>query len=122
MKRILSGFLILFALGSCYHIEPAPSFNKDLVIPADSMVTLLTDLHIADGVISTIKLKDKGLKHLSTELFSSILEKHKIDRDTFEESMHYYAYHTEELNKIYEKVIVNLSKIEGVATSKSPGP
>jgi hypothetical protein len=118
MIKILSGFLILLALGSCYHAAPDPTFNRNLIIPADSMVTLLTDLHLADGVISTLKIKDKSLKHLSTEYFSEILEKHKIGRDTFDESMRYYAYHTEELNQIYEKVIVNLSKIEGVATSK----
>jgi hypothetical protein len=73
---------------------------------------------MADGVINTIKLKDKSLGHLSTEYFSAILEKHRIGRDTFDESMRYYAYHTEELNQIYEKVIVNLSKIEGMATAK----
>jgi hypothetical protein len=118
MIRILNGILIILLLGSCYHTTPDPSFKKSLVIPADSMVTLLTDLHMADGVINTIKLKDKSLGHLSTEYFSAILEKHRIGRDTFDESMRYYAYHTEELNQIYEKVIVNLSKIEGMATAK----
>jgi hypothetical protein len=118
MVKILSGLIIIIALGSCYHTAKDPSFNKDLVIPADSMVTLLTDLHLADGVITTIKLKDKSLGHISTEYFSATLQKHKIGRDTFEESLRYYAYHTEELNKIYEKVIINLSKIESLATSK----
>jgi hypothetical protein len=118
MVKILSGLIIIIALGSCYHTAENPSFNKNLVIPADSMVTLLTDLHLADGVINTIRLKDKSLGHLSTEYFSATLEKHKIGRDTFEESLRYYAYHTEELNKIYEKVIINLSKIESLATSK----
>jgi hypothetical protein len=118
MVKILSRLLIVLALCSCYHVAPDPSFNKNLVIPADSMVTLLTDLHLADGVITTIKLKDKPLNHLSAEYFAVIMEKHKIGRDTFEESLRYYAYHTEELNKIYEKVIVNLSKIESIPTSK----
>jgi hypothetical protein len=118
MVKILSGLFIIFILGSCYHSVKEPYFNKDLVIPADSMVTLLTDLHLADGVITTVKLKDKSLEHLSSEYFSVILEKHKIGRDTFNESIRYYAYHTEELSKIYEKVIVNLSKIESLATTK----
>jgi hypothetical protein len=118
MVKILSGIIIILALGSCYHTVKDPYFNKDLVIPADSMVTLLTDLHLADGVITTVKLKDQSLEHISTEYFSAILEKHKIGRDTFKESLRYYAYHTEELDKIYEKVIINLSKIESLATSK----
>jgi hypothetical protein len=118
MVKILSRLLIILALYSCYHTAPDPSFNKNLVIPADSMVSVLTDLHLADGVINTIKLKDKSITHLSTEYFSEILDKHKIGRDTFEESLRYYAYHTEELNKIYEKVIINLGKIESMATTK----
>jgi hypothetical protein len=118
MVKILSGFLIILFMGSCYHTAKDPSFNKNLVIPADSMVTLLTDLHIADGVINTVKFKDKSLKNLSTEYFTAILERHKISRATYDESMRYYSYHTEELNEIYEKVIVNLSKIESLATSK----
>jgi hypothetical protein len=118
MIKILSGLLIIFALGSCYHTARDPSFNMNLVIPADSMVTLLTDLHLADGAINTLKFKDKSPGHLSSEYFSVILEKHNIGRDTFEESLRFYAYHTEELNKIYEKVIVNLSKLESMANSK----
>jgi hypothetical protein len=119
MIKILSRLLIVLALCSCYHTAPDPSFNKNLIIPADSMVTLLTDLHLADGVVTTIKLKDKtSLGHLSTEYFAVIMKKHKIGKDTFEESLRYYAYHTEEMNKIYEKVIVNLSKTESMATSK----
>jgi hypothetical protein len=114
MTKILTGLLFIFALGSCYHTTPDPSFDMSLVIPADSMVTLLTDLHLADGVINTIKVKEKSIGHLSNEYFSAVLDKHKIGRDTFDESLRYYAYHTEELNKIYEKVIVNLSKIESI--------
>lgn len=118
MVKILSGLLIILALVSCYHTPPDPEFKMDLVIPADSMVSLLTDMHIADGAINTVRLKNQSIKSFSTNYFSQILEKHRIGRDTFEESMRYYAYHTEELNKIYEKVIVNLSKIESVPISK----
>lgn len=118
MTKILTGLLFILALGSCYHTTPDPSFNMTMVIPADSMVTLLTDLHLADGVITTIKVKEKSIENLSNEYFSAVLDKHKIGRDTFEESLHYYAYHTEELNKIYEKVIVNLSKIESMVPPK----
>jgi hypothetical protein len=118
MIKILSRLLFIFALCSCYHTTRDPSFNMALVIPADSMVTLLTDLHLADGVINTIKVKEKSIEHLSNEYFSTVLDKHKIGRDTFEESLRYYAYHTEELSKIYEKVIVNLSKIESMVPSK----
>jgi len=118
MSRIITGLLLTLFLGSCYHTIPDPSFNMSLVIPADSMVSLLTDIHLADAVINNAKVKDKSFEHLSNEYFSVVMKKHKIGRDTFEESLRYYAYHVEELDKIYEKVIVNLSKIESMAPSK----
>jgi hypothetical protein len=114
MTKILIGLFFIILLGSCYHTTPDPSFNMTLVIPADSMVTLLTDLHLADGVINTVKVKEKSIEHFSSEYFTAVMDKHKIGMDTFEESLRYYAYHAEELDKIYEKVIVNLSKIESL--------
>lgn len=106
----------LLALGmvSCYQTPADSDFDTDKVISADSMVSLLTDIHLADGIISTRKDKSIPVGHLSGEYFEVILKKHNIDRETFEESMRYYAYHTEEFSEIYEKVITNLSLKESL--------
>jgi hypothetical protein len=112
--KIFNWILLLFALASCYHAAPDPDFNMDLVIPADSMVTLMTDLHIIDGIISSLKSKKIPVGHLSSEYFEAVLRKHTMTREAFEESMRYYAFHAEELDKIYEKVITDLSKKESL--------
>lgn len=83
-----------------------------LVVPPDTMVAVLTDIHLLEGVVGTIHLKDTGMTYLSKQDYNIILEKHKMDRRSFEESLHYYAYKAEELDKIYEKVIINLGKLE----------
>lgn len=118
MIKILAGLSLILMLGSCYHTASDAEFKMSLVIPADSMVSLLTDLHLADGVINTTRSKDQSIKNLSDKYFSAVLVKHKIGRDTFDESLRYYAYHTEELDEIYEQVIVNLSKIESMVPPK----
>ncbi len=87
----------------------------NLVLPADTMVTLLTDLHVIDGIITATKEKKQPVNHLSDEYFDSVLKKHSMNREMFEESMCYYAFHAEELNRIYEQVIINLSKQESMA-------
>ena len=87
----------------------------DLVLPSDSMITLLTDLHMAEGIVNALKSKEQPAGHLSTEYFEAVLRRHTISREAFEESMRYYAFHTEELDKIYEKVITDLSKKESLA-------
>jgi len=43
-----------------------------------------------------------------------VLVKHGIDRETFEESIRYYAFHAEQFNEIYEKVINELGKKESL--------
>jgi len=109
MKKIIGIIFLLLFLASCYQSTPDTDFDMAKVISADSMVSLLTDIHIADGIISTRKDKTIPIGHLSGEYFEVILKKHGIDRETFEESTRYYAYHTEEFSMIYEKVITNLS-------------
>jgi hypothetical protein len=118
MRKILSSLFLIITLGSCYHTAPDPAFNMTLVIKQDSMVTLLTDLHLADGIIATLKDRKKPTEHLSNEYFDAVLQKHAIDSARFEESMRYYAFHTEELDDIYDRVIVNLSKEESMAIPK----
>lgn len=112
MTKILSGLILFLILVSCYRSAEEPTFNMNLVIPADSMVILLTDVHLADGILNTTKEKDKSVKPVAAAYFDAILQKHNIDRATFEESMRYYAFHTEELDNIYERVIIDLNKIE----------
>jgi len=114
MMKIFSRILLVILLASCYHSASDPDFDMDLVLPADSMVTLLTDLHVADGIVSAIKSKKLPVGHLSSEYFEAVLKKHSISHDAFEESMRYYAYHAEELDEIYEQVITDLSKKESV--------
>ncbi len=118
MKKIISAAFLVFLMASCYQSTENTDFDMAKVISADSMVSLLTDLHLADGVISTRKDKTIPVGHLSGEYFEVILKKHQIDKETFEESMRYYAYHTEDLSGIYEKVITNLSlKESGIPAS-----
>lgn len=122
MRRFFSTILIALFLASCYHEAPEAQFDMTKVIPADSMVSLLTDLHIADGVIAVQKKDKTETGHLSTEYFNEILKKHNIDRETFEESMRYYAYHTDQLDDIYEKVITELNKKESLYLPKKDNP
>ena len=119
MKKIFNLFFLLFSMVSCYHSAPEPDYNMKLVLPADSMITLLADLHLAEGIISTLKSEKKPVDHISSEYFEAVLRNHSVSRETFEESMRYYAFHTEELDEIYEQVITGLSKRESLYRADS---
>jgi hypothetical protein len=124
MKKAISVILLSFLLASCYHPAPKPQFNMKLVIRPDSMEVLLVDMHIAEGMVSVLKNKEQTSGVLSSEYFDAILKKHNLNRESFEESVKYYAYHTEKMDDIYEKVITDLSKLESLAkpTKDEPKP
>jgi hypothetical protein len=119
MNRIFTLVLIIAALASCYHGAKDANFEMSLVLPEDSMVTLLTDLHLAEGAVTALKSKQHPAGHLSSDYFETILIKHSINKEVFEESMRYYAFHSEKLDKIYEQVIIDLSMQESLSIPKN---
>jgi hypothetical protein len=112
MRKLFYLLFLITGLASCYQTTSEPEFDMALVLPPDSMVFLLADLHMADAYVESIKDKKISKEHMASEYFNIILDGHRIDRQTFDESMRYYSYHTEEMDDIYEKVIVELSKRE----------
>jgi hypothetical protein len=112
MARPIYFFFLILLTASCYHRQPKSPYDISLVVPPDTMVAVLTEIHLLEGVVGTIHLKDTGMTSVARQDYDIILEKHKMDRRSFEESIHYYAYHAEELDRIYEKVIINLAKLE----------
>lgn len=127
MSRYSLIFLLMAILTpACYHTAPEPEFNRKLVLPPDKMESLLTDLQLVDAAVN-LKQRD-GLppEETAEPYFEEVLKEHHVSREEFEESMRYYAYHLDELQAIYEQVIVKLSEMEiGIKQDKdttSPGP
>lgn len=114
MRNSLLLFLFLsFILCSCYQ-ESIDNMNIDesRVIPPEKMEPLLTDLFLVEGAVSYMADKGTPIDGYSKKYFEEVLEKHDVTRKEFEESIKYYTYHIQKLDKIFENVIVNLSKLE----------
>jgi hypothetical protein len=105
-------FLLLLMAAACYRNTPDPPYDKSLIVPPDTMVNVLIDLHIMEGVVNTVNFKDSLMKDLTEESFSIVLTRHGMDRKKFEENIRYYSYHAETLDEIYEKVITRLGNME----------
>jgi len=119
MAKAISWLIILVFIASCYRNTPEPTRDMSIIIPPDSMVSLLTDIHLVEGMISSLKEGDSLLLSISSEAFNIVLSKHGLDRKTFEENVRYYSYHSEILDGIYEKVIINLGKLESEITAQT---
>jgi len=80
-----------------------------MVLPAETMVNVLTDLHLADATINLESKKGMPVEQLCGEYFHTVMDKHGITLEIFEESVLYYTYYANQMDAIYEKVIINLS-------------
>ena len=113
IKSKLFLFLLLVLVYACTtqvktKIEPPQN-----LIQRDTMVDIIVDLRLFEASLSS--QQKKGLKSFADYklyLHNSILEKHQITREQFDESFEYYQYDLKTLDEIYADAITKLSKIK----------
>ena len=108
MKRIflISGFVFfLFGLSfiSC-------TKKDDQLIEREKFVKILTDLQLAEGIMTSKGLFDGSLDGPDKSYYNFVLKKHNISRSQFDYSLEYYNSHLNELGSIFDEVIENLNK------------
>lgn len=109
MKKILFYSLFAFFL-SCKDQEEKSISIPDHVLPKEKMVQVITDIHIAEAEINLNAIPDSAFK--KSIYFEEIFKEHQITKRQYEESLAFYIDHPEILNKIYEQVLNDLSKIQ----------
>ncbi|MCB9235926.1 MAG: DUF4296 domain-containing protein [Bacteroidia bacterium] len=102
--KILSiTFFLALALFACGEEKP------DFLLPEDTMVMVLKDMHIAHaGVDLTVqKVKKRPAKY--RDFNRLILDEHHVNRDTFWETYKYYQYHPLMMDSLYVRIIEELN-------------
>jgi hypothetical protein len=86
--------------------------NKNL-IPEKDLVSLLTDIHIADGLLSLPKINFLASSLDSISSYYQVIEKHGYTKEILDKTMNYYFLNNpKRLNKIYDQVLGILSEME----------
>ncbi len=106
MKRLLFLFFI-YTLSSCQSGGFA-HVPAGIIVP-DSMVTVLTDVHIFQATLQLGYIREDSAR-LVAKAFDDVLKKHHLTEDEYSKSIKYYSYHTSLLDGIYEKVLSNISQ------------
>jgi hypothetical protein len=120
MKRL--GFLILIIIsimtGSCSGRKQKLD-NKNL-IPEKDLVSLLTDIHLADGLLSLPKINASASSLDSISSYYQVIEKHGYTKEILDKTMNYYFLnYPKRLNKIYDQVLGILSEMESRVEKES---
>jgi hypothetical protein len=84
------------------------------ILPKEKMARVLTDFHLAEAG-AEVNFPDSTKREPIN--FQKIFKKDTITQQQYEESLAFYVDHPEILNKVYEEVVNELSKMQGT-TSK----
>jgi|ERR1039458_9699160 hypothetical protein len=119
MKKIIGYVLIVLMpliIQSCS--APVVVIPND-VLSQEKMVEVLTDIHLAESAI-TLKFTNKDTSKLQAKVFYDFVYKaHKTTKEQFSKSYDFYVAHPELLNKIYDDVLIELSKKQAEVNKKN---
>jgi hypothetical protein len=86
--------------------------SKNL-IPEKELVSLLTDIHIADGLFSIPKINSWASSLDSISSYYQVIESHGYTKEIMDRTMKYYFLkNPKKLNKIYDQVLGILIEME----------
>jgi hypothetical protein len=109
------GFLMLIIIsilsGACTSRKSKPE-RKNL-IPEKDLISLLTDIYIADGLLTIPTIYTWTSKLDSITTYIQVIENHGYTKDIMDKTMNYYfIYEPKKLNKLYDQVLGILSEME----------
>jgi len=114
IRILMSALFFTTAFQCCIRSEE--SAPKEL-IPPDSMVNILVDVHIAEAAANVARINDVE-KFSASDLYPDIFKTHLTDSISFRKSFDYYLHHPKKLDKIYEQVLNELSRRESEPEQK----
>jgi len=104
MKHIFL-VLLLLSIVSCNEEDKDPKYLMD----QGKFVELLTDFEMAEAIVRLGYNRTKDSLIYNDSIYSSVFRKHKITEAVFDSNFTYYSNRPQKFEKIFEKVITNLS-------------
>lgn len=112
--RVLAATLVLVGCGE------GPTAPEGLIV-ADSMVVILTDLHLAEAYHSTPRtsgaspLQHPYARQRAAQGFEGVLRRHAVTLPQFEASLDYYLQQPYVLDTLYKQVVTRLDTLQARA-------
>jgi hypothetical protein len=113
IKKTILLFLILPFLFSCYHENKVEVKKPGHFLEREEMVEILTDIQIAEGIISHNRSQRKKTNtEFKDSLYQRLFDQYHISAETLKENIAYYNVDPSVMERIYEDVLANLSKVQ----------
>jgi hypothetical protein len=105
-KNLIAWFMLCTIILSCSGVK------RKYLIPEKKLISIIVDMNIADGITFQYSPGMKRMNLDSAAVYGWVLEKHDVTKAQFDSTIAYYTKHPDRLDRIYEKVIASLSKME----------
>ncbi|MFN7014069.1 MAG: DUF4296 domain-containing protein [Bacteroidia bacterium] len=110
MNKILVFLFIAILLFSSCSLEKKEISIPDYVITQDSMVHILADVHIQEAMMNQYSQEGRHMKMNPIKQYQLIFDKYNISKERYDSSYQFYLDNPSLLNKIYENVVIELTK------------
>ncbi len=100
---------LLYVLGACCLLaacQEAPEY----VLEEDRMTDLLTEMHLAEGLLSVQKKQVSDNPEYGQEVIAAVLERQQVSRAQYDSSLVWYSQHLNSLIRVYRHVDENLAE------------
>jgi hypothetical protein len=78
-------------------------------IPKETLVDVLVDLHLVDGITNDRKFYRKYEGVDSIDLLGPILEKYELTQKMFDTTIYEYSRHPDQMDEVYNEVLMKLN-------------
>ena len=111
MKLFLSKYVLYISIIGLLALNSSCSRRPKEVLKPSEMTKVLVDLHIVDGTLTAPELKKLSDEEKS-QYYQSVLLKHNTNQAQFDSSIVWYSHDPKQFEKIYNRVLVQLTKYE----------
>ena len=112
-SRLFFPIFFVLIVSSCSQGIPKPKpFLKQA-----RMVELLTEMQLTEAMIQRLQSETRctvSTRAHADVAYAHLFEKYGLTRESFEENLLYYTYHSRDLQKIYEQVQDNLVRLDSL--------
>lgn len=105
-KRLISLLLLVLSFACSRNSSPSGVLDEDL------MVSILVEIQLAEGKVSSLPVTYDSSQVLYTLLEKDIFLKHGVSDSVFIASMEYYLEDAEKMDRMYARVIDSLVVLE----------
>lgn len=111
MKKLIF-FFFAFAMLACQETSPVADVDPNSLIERESFVQVLTEIQLLETARKQKMVKGKDPIKAVTQQYKLIFDKFQVTQEQFETTHAYYYKQPDEMVKLYDEVIAEITKRE----------